>query len=177
MKRIQCSHYSNLDDLVINTASKLGFPLIGGTALEVWANHLKASGVRKRSDNDLDFIAPSKESIEPFRNWLFLNIDPDKVKTDMYIADPGYEKFITEIDGIKIMSLPFLLWSKITRPNRKETDDQDIRWILSLSDVSDEEIEEVFNELGSTPKEQYDLYKFIGCTEEVAQESSGYYPD
>lgn len=151
--KICCSRYSDLDDKVIEYATSLGLPLIGGTALEIWASATNTPGVRKRSDNDLDFIALSCKQIEDFRAWLISNIDPDIVKTDIYVGDSNITPYIKEVNGVLVMSLPYILWSKLTRPDRSEKDIQDIKWISTVSQVTDEELVECLEDLGVTAEE------------------------
>ena len=150
--KIQCSKYSNLDDKVISKATSLGLPLIGGTALEIWASHYNHPGVRKRSDNDLDFIAVPGDHSSEFRIWVQQNIPSDKVEVDlMYIRSHDISEYKVFVDGVLTMTLGYLLWSKLTR--RTEKDIQDIKWIMSISQLSDEEIVNTFEDLGVTEEE------------------------
>lgn len=152
MRRIACSHYTDLDDNVIRKATDLGLPIIGGTALELWSAYLGHFGVRKRSDNDLDFISTSSSVIQGFQSWVQSNIDPDKVQVDvMYIQSHDIVPYEVTIDGILTMSLSYLLWSKLTRHSAK--DKQDIKWILSVPQLTDDEIVNTLTELGVIDEE------------------------
>ena len=157
--RVACSRYSDLDDKVIKKATEMGIPLIGGTALEVWAAATETEGVRKRSDNDLDFIVGSLDKSREFSKWVKENIDPSKVKVDlMLVRSHDFKPYRTLVDGVLVMKPEYLLWQKLTRGSDK--DKQDIKWLLSISDLSDEAIETVINELGIT-QEEYDLLMSI----------------
>lgn len=150
--KIKCSYYSDLDESVIEKASSLGMPLIGGTALELIANFYNASGVRKRSNNDLDFLSKSRKEIGELRKWLRENIDPDKVQVDVYTEAPSnYRDYIINIDGVLVMSPIYILWSKLQRWSDK--DQQDIKWILSISDLTDDEISQGLDDLKLTKEE------------------------
>ena len=153
MKRIACSHYSDMDDLVINKATEIGLPLIGGTALEVLSNYYKVPGVRKRSDNDLDFLATDAGDIEEFSQWLRTNIDPDKVKVDIYLEDENALTYSMMADGTLVMKPEYLIWSKLTRSDRSQKDIDDIRWLTSIPDLSDEDISSCLDDLGVTTEE------------------------
>lgn len=152
MKRIQCSRYSDLDEQVIRKASELGLPLIGGTALEVLAGYYGTPGVRKRSDNDLDFLTTDRKKIIEFKKWLVKNIDPDKVQVDVYVDAPkNYKDYIMNVDGTLVMRPEYLMWSKLTRASEKDI--KDIKWLLSIRQVTDEEISTAMEDLGLTEKE------------------------
>lgn len=154
MIKIACSKYSDLDSLVINKASELGLPLIGGTALEVWANFYNVPGVRKRSDNDLDFISDDLEQISEFQSWVRKNIDPSKVEVDvMHVLSHDFSEYIREVNGILIMAPEYLLWSKLTRSDRSEKDIKDIKWILTIDQMSDEDLSYALENLGVTNEE------------------------
>lgn len=153
--RVAYSRYSDLDDKVIKKATETGLPLIGGTALEVWAAATGTEGVRKRSDNDLDFIVGSISKSQEFSKWVKENIDPEKVKVDlMLVRSHDFEPYKTLVDGVLVMKPEYLLWQKLTRGN--DRDKKDIKWLLSISDLSDEAIEQVIGELGIT-QEEYDM--------------------
>lgn len=150
--RISCSRYSDLDDSVIKKATDLGMPLIGGTALELWAKATGTPGVRKRSDNDLDFLSNSVSKTTKFDSWVRKEVDTDKVKTDvMLVRSHDFSKWETVVDGVLTMKLQYLLWSKLTRGSEK--DKQDIKWILSVKQLKDEDIQEILDELGLTERE------------------------
>lgn len=154
LRKISCSKYSDLDDMVINKATDLGLPLIGGTALEVWANHYGTPGVRKRSDNDLDFISSDGEVNQEFSNWVKENIPSDKVKVDIhFVQSHDFTNYIRSVDGTLIMAPEYLLWSKLTRSDRSNKDIKDIQWILSISQLTDEEINNALDDLGVTENE------------------------
>lgn len=150
--RIACSRYTDLDEIVIHKMTELGIPLIGGTALEIWAKVTNTPNVRKRSDNDIDGISSDLYKVSQFNQWASKNIDPDKVETDiMLVRSHDFTPWITVVDGILIMKPEYLLWSKLTR--RTEKDRQDIKWILSIDSLSDEDIQYVLDTLGLTQEE------------------------
>lgn len=161
--RISCSRYSDLDDQVIKKATEFGLPLIGGTALELWAKATNTPGVRTRSDNDLDFIANNLAKVHSFDDWVRESSDPDKVKTDvMLVRSHDFTPWITMVDGVLTMRPEYLLWSKLTRGSQK--DKQDIKWILSIKDLPDSAIQKVLDELGLTQQEADLLSE---CLEEI----------
>lgn len=146
-KRIQCSRYSDLDDKIISKASSLGFPLIGGTALEILADYYSVDGVRKRSNNDLDFLSKDNKNKLYFMSWIQENIDPDKVEVDFYDEAPKqYKNYILDIDGILVMNPVYLIWSKLIRASKKDL--TDIKWLLSIPQLTDEELSEGMDDLG-----------------------------
>lgn len=150
--RIACSKYSDLDDKVINKASELGFPLIGGTALEILADYYKVDGVRKRSDNDLDFISKDNKNKYYFMSWVQENIDPEKVDVDFYDEAPNnYKDYIMNVNGVLVMSPTYLMWSKLTRGTNKDI--TDVKWLLSIPQLTDNEIVEAMEDLILTDDE------------------------
>ncbi len=150
--KVACSRYTDLDDKVILKASKMGFPLIGGTALEIISNHYNVPGVRKRSDNDLDFLSKGNKYKLYFMNWIREHIPSDKVQIDFYDEAPSnYRKYILNVDGVLVMNPVYLIWSKLTRASEK--DKTDIKWLLSIPQVTDEEIVDGMEDLGLTDKE------------------------
>lgn len=150
--RIACSKYSDLDDLVIAKASELGLPLIGGTALELLSNYYNVQGVRKRSDNDLDFLSDDIASIGIFQDWLQENIDPSKVQVDVYTQVPkNYKDYIMDVDGILVMKPQYLIWSKLTRWSDKDI--QDIKWLLTIPQMTDKDLNTALDDLGVTQEE------------------------
>lgn len=154
--RIVCSKYSDLDELVIQKASSLNLPLTGGTALEVWADYFNRTDVRKRSDNDIDIIRlRDYESLE-FQKWIKSDIDFTKVKVDFAPASPSKrltDKFVTTVNGVVIMTLPYIAWAKIVREDRSVKDFTDLKWIFSITQISDDEFSEAFNILGLTDEQ------------------------
>lgn len=153
MIRIACSKYSDLDDLVIKKASSLQLPLTGGTALEVWAAYFNRSDVRKRSDNDIDIVRLRDYEALTFQKWVKENIDSTKVKIDFAPANPSKKltvQYVTTVNGVYIMTLPYIAWSKLTREDFSEKDFNDLKWIFSISQISDEAFEDAFNTLGLT---------------------------
>lgn len=151
-QKIKCSYYSDLDEQVIEKATELGMPLIGGTALEILANHYGTSGVRKRSNNDLDFLSDDKAKIAKLRKYLVNNIDPDKVQVDVHTQVPkGWKKYAMNVDGVLVMSPAYLIWSKLTRWSEK--DQIDIKWLLTIKQLSDDEINNTLDDLGVTQEE------------------------
>lgn len=137
LKKIKCSRYTDLDDKVISKASKLGLPLIGGTALEIWASELNISGVRKRSDNDLDFVT-DKTSLEYLiTDWCRENIDPGKVRVDIFKEQPQNlpKELIRKVHGVLVMDPIYLIWHKVQRATDK--DKQDLKWLLSFVDIDE----------------------------------------
>lgn len=152
LSKIQCTKYSDLDDLVIYKASALGLPLIGGTALEVLSSYYGAPGVRKRSDNDLDFISGSLPTIKEFQHWCKNNTDPDKVKVDvMYVGSHDITKYQFDIHGVLVMKPQYILWSKLTRGN--ERDLKDIKWLMTIPELLDSDISNALDDLGVTAEE------------------------
>lgn len=137
LKRIQCSRYSDLDDLVIAEASKLGLPLIGGTALEIWASELNIKGVRKRSDNDLDFVTDRTALEYLLADWCRENIDLDKVRIDIFKEEPKNlpKKLIRNVHGVLVMDPIYLIWHKVQRATKKDI--QDIKWLLTFVDIDE----------------------------------------
>lgn len=147
LSRVQCSRYSDLDDKIIAKASSLGIPLIGGTALEVLASYYGVSGVRKRSNNDLDFLTKDNKNKLYFMNWVRENVDSDKVQVDFYDeAKKNYRDYILDIDGILVMNPVYLIWSKLIRASKKDL--TDIKWLLTIPQLTDEEISEGMDDLG-----------------------------
>lgn len=150
--RIACSRYTDLDDIVIKQATAMGMPLIGGTALELWAKATNTPGVRKRSDNDLDFMASSLGEVAGYNEWVGENVDVSKVKTDvMLVRSHDYTPWEVVVDGVLTMKPEYLLWSKLTRGSEK--DKNDIKWILSIKSLRDEDIQNILDKLGLTQKE------------------------
>lgn len=152
LSRIQCSRYSDLDDKIISKASSLGFPLIGGTALEILADYYSVDGVRKRSNNDLDFLSKDNKNKLYFMSWIQENIDPDKVEVDFYDEAPKqYKNYILDINGILVMNPVYLIWSKLIRGSEKDI--TDIKWLLSIPQISDKEIIDGMEDLGLKDEE------------------------
>lgn len=152
--KIACSKYSDFDDKVIYKASELGLPLIGGTALEVWANYFNVPGARKRSNNDLDFISNDLPQINEFQSWVRENIDSSKVQVDvMHVQSHDFSEYIREVNGVLIMAPEYLLWSKLIRSDRSDKDLKDIKWLLTIEQMSDEDITYAFENLGVTDEE------------------------
>ena len=75
--------YTNDDNLILSKATEFEMPLIGGTALELLANYYHVSGVRKRSNNDFDFIADQDFKIIKMKNWLAEEINPKNIQVDI----------------------------------------------------------------------------------------------
>lgn len=162
LSRVGCSRYADVDDKVVHKATSFGLPLIGGTALELWAKATSTPGVRKRSDNDLDFISNGDDAAREFQYWVMSNVDPDKVKVDiMQVKSHNFSKWEVVLDGVLTMKLEYLLWSKLTRGSEK--DKQDIKWILSIKELTDEEIQSVIDELGLTEDEANLLNECLGA--------------
>ena len=152
LSKIQYSKYSDLDDLVIYKASALGLPLIGGTALEVLSSYYGTPGVRKRSDNDLDFISGSKSTIKEFQTWCKNNTDPDKVKVDvMYVRSHDITKYQFVIHGVLVMKPQYIIWSKLIRGN--ERDLKDIKWLMTIPELLDSDISNALDDLDVTAEE------------------------
>lgn len=155
LNRLSCSRYSEFDDMIIEKASKLGLPLIGGTALEILGAHYNKQGFRKRSDNDLDFISNDDASIASFSGWLRANVDPKKVKVDvMHVKSHVLPKDeILNLGGILVMSPEYIIWSKTKR--FLERDVTDIKWLLDLADF--DKLEALIEDLGFSDKNLEDL--------------------
>ena len=149
---IACSKYSDLDDLVINKASELNLPLIGGTALEIWASYFGRDDVRKRSDNDLDFITNRASDVKKLQEWVVSNIDSTKVTVDVYyVKSHDISKYICNINSTLVMDIVYILWSKLIRASKKDL--IDCKWILSIDEISDEELVTKLEDLGLTESE------------------------
>ena len=151
--RAACSKYSAFDDLVISKASELNMPLIGGTALEVLGSHFNNPGCRKRSENDLDFIATDANNLDSFQEWLFGNIDSSRVSVDVYLADENVLRYSMSANGVRVMRPEYLIWAKLTRPDRSQKDLDDIKWLLSIKQMSDDDLSAALNDLGVTDAE------------------------
>lgn len=150
--RIQCSRYSVLDDKIIKKATELGLPLIGGTALELWAKVTNTPNVRTRSDNDIDVLSNSLSKLREFQAWVQEYIPQDKVQTDvLLVKSHDFSKWVVMVDGVLTMKPEYLLWSKLTRGSEK--DKQDIKWILTIKSLKDEDIQLILDELGLTQEE------------------------
>lgn len=161
LKKIAYTKYSDVDELVINKASEMGMPLIGGTALEVLGNYYHRSGFRKRSFNDLDFLGTNAESVEQFQDWVKQNTDPDKVKVDIYLESDEKLQFSLDMEGILVMKPEYLIWSKLSRPDRSQKDIEDIKWLLSIEEMSDEELSDALDTLGVTDEEFHLLQSLV----------------
>lgn len=150
--RIQCSRYSDFDYKIIREATKQGLPLTGGTALEIWASYFGRTDVRKRSDNDLDFMASNLLDYQSFADWCVENVDSSKVSVDVYLfKSQDYTDYIRTVDDVLVMSLPFILFTKLVR--RTDRDIQDIKWVLSLNQLSDETLSKELSDIGLTEQE------------------------
>lgn len=154
LKKIQCSRYSDLDDLVIEEASKLGLPLIGGTAMEIWSSELGVEGVRKRSDNDLDFVTDKTALEYLFTDWCIENIDPDKVQVDIFKEESKNfpKELIRNVNGVLVMDPIYLIWHKVQRATKK--DKQDLKWLLSFVDIEELSYWLDADKLGITEEEE-----------------------
>lgn len=105
------------------------------------------SGVRKRSNNDLDFLTKDNKNKLYFMNWVRENVDYDKVQVDFYDeAKKNYRDYILDIDGILVMNPVYLIWSKLIRASKKDL--TDIKWLLTIPQLTDEEISEGMDDLG-----------------------------
>lgn len=156
--RIDYTRYSPYDDMVIKQATAMDMPLIGGTALELWAYAFGVPCVRKRSDNDLDFLAHSLAQAEAFQAWVRTHIDVNKVQTDVMLVESyNFQPYKMVVDGVLTMSPAYILWAKLGRGSKKDV--QDIRWILSLKSLQDEAIQEVIDQLDLTESESDLLQK------------------
>jgi hypothetical protein len=152
------------EKITIAKATSLGLPLIGGSALKLISKSLGIPMTRLRT-KDLDFIASSLPEVATYEDWVKENIDTDKVKTDvMLVRSHDFSKWETMVDGVLTMKPEYLLWSKLTRGSEK--DKQDIKWILSIKELSDEAIQSVLDDLGLT-QEEADLLE--ECLAEVSQ--------
>lgn len=86
------------------------------------------------------------------RKYLVNNIDPDKVQVDVYTQVPkGWKKYAMNVDGVLVMSPAYLIWSKLTRWSEK--DQTDIKWLLTIKQLSDDEINNTLDDLGVTQEE------------------------
>lgn len=80
-------------------------------------------------------------------SWIQENIDPDKVEVDFYDEAPKqYKNYILDIDGILVMNPVYLIWSKLIRASKKDL--TDIKWLLSIPQLTDEELSEGMDDLG-----------------------------
>ena len=131
------SKYHELDDEIIKTASKYDIYLIGGTAIEIWLNHLNIKGWRKRSNNDFDFISyHGNPGIKKFAQFLldkglvmenedlsnimdfFKLVEDDKVILEVDLMTDASKttfNFKKTLNGIKLMSPIYLFYSKFDR--------------------------------------------------------------
>lgn len=154
--------YSRLDVPTIVTATKLKLPLIGGTALEMWANYYNIPTSCPRSENDIDFISDSDGKTAALVDWVRTVRQQTKRKysVDVFqVRSHYFLKYAVYMGDVLVMNLPYLLWSKLIR--FEERDIIDIKWILSISAISDEEISEVLEDLGVTDEEIERLNKII----------------
>ena len=80
-------------------------------------------------------------------SWIQENIDPDKVEVDFYDEAPKqYKNYILDIDGILVMNPVYLIWSKLIRGSKRDL--TDIKWLLSIPQLTDEELSEGMDDLG-----------------------------
>lgn len=133
---LQFTKYSPYDELIILKASALGMPLIGGTALEVLDGAYGKSGVRKRSDNDLDFTTNSDKAKDALQQWVKANVDTDKVQVDVYLVKSHIlpKQLIKNANGVLVLEPEYIIWSKLQRLS--EQDKKDIKWLLTIADAS-----------------------------------------
>ena len=152
--KIKCSRYTEVDEIIINEATKLGLPLIGGTALEILASAYNIPGVRKRSDNDIDVIAYDLDTLNSFikKSKEILkqhNLTAEDVKIDAYLTDKNIVKnFSFKVDGVLLMKPEWLLHSKLVRGT-----DKDIKWLLKIPQMTDDDINYALDTLGVTTEE------------------------
>ena len=143
--------YSEFDDLIIRQASQLGLPLIGGTALEVLSYYFQYPCHRIRSDNDLDFIADNDTSYRALAHWVSLHSTAAAVQVDVMLIKSHHipQHLLLIVEGVKVMSPEYLVWSKLQRFSSK--DEVDILWLLNIT--SPDKLEECFELLGVTELE------------------------
>ena len=147
------SIYDELDEEIIKEASKYDLYLIGGTAIEIWLNHLGIKGWRKRSNNDLDFLInkASNDQMNKFKDYLRkngftkkseLNYNYNEIEIDfLEVLDEVNSDMFKVVNSIKLMSPIFLFTSKFNRisvlfcknRNNQESD----RYIKDLKDLKD----------------------------------------
>lgn len=139
------SIYSDFDRSVIKEAGKYNMYLIGGTAIEVWLNYLNIKGWRKRSDNDLDFLAVNSNNSNKtwiqFNEWTERNRITDKVKIDTLVERNVPKEFLIKIKDIKVLHPIWMFKSKLIRMSglskskdkeRYQTDFKDLIDILKV---------------------------------------------
>ena len=149
--KIAYTQYSIFDEKIIQKASSLSMPLIGGTALEVLATAFKKADVRKRSDNDLDFITDSELAKDELQKWVRLNTNAEKVQVDVYLIKSHTlpKQLVMNVNDILVMAPEYLIWSKLQRLS--EQDKKDIKWLFSITDAC--KLEHWFEILGVTDLE------------------------
>jgi hypothetical protein len=156
------SIYSDLDEEIIEKASECNLYLIGGTAIEIWLNHLRLKGWRKRSLNDFDFIIneASSNQLNRFRKFLKskgfkiignLRLKRDKITIDFFdYGNSNYEfdenllrpDMLKTENSIKLMSPIFLFSSKFIRVRlinsiKIKNEIQNDRYKKDLKDLKD----------------------------------------
>lgn len=151
IQEIRFTRYSEFDDIIIANAPRLGLPLIGGTALEILADYFMIPDVRKRSDNDLDFIVDNFEQKEKFENWIKQNIKSNRVKIDiMFIQSHTIPKeLIIHHKSILVMAPEYIIWSKLQRATPKDI--EDIIWLFNAT--TPDKLEHWLQTLGVTDLE------------------------
>jgi hypothetical protein len=85
------SIYSDLDEEIIEKASENDLYLIGGTAIEIWLNHLGLKGWRKRSNNDFDLVI-NKASQKQRKNFEEFLIN-EKFKENIKYKAKNHSRF------------------------------------------------------------------------------------
>jgi hypothetical protein len=145
------TQYSEFDDGIIRHASKLGLPLIGGTAMEVLSKYFDYPCHRIRSDNDLDFITDNDSTCKLLADWVSLYSNSPVVQVDVMLIKSHHipPDYILEVDGVKVMTPEYLIWSKLQRFSSK--DEVDIQWLLQIA--SPDKLEACFERLGITEQE------------------------
>lgn len=148
--------YTERDEDIAKSLSKLGCYLIGGTAIDAYCQKFGIKKARKRSYNDLDFYTPATnkqiKNIEVYLKEQGFDIEVKHSfqiisKNSQYgidvdiLIDFGKEvnKMFTSIGQLNIMHPVYLFKSKFQRyitasGQRKRTDEIDLLQLLAIID-------------------------------------------
>lgn len=162
--------YSSLDMPVVRQATFYGFALIGGTAVEHWANYYDVEKRRNRSINDLDFISHNENPhIAHYLNWLrkngfetsnsterdsliFLKHKEIEIEVDLLVThEHNVTDYFTKLGGFLTVSPVYIFIAKVQRLSvssyKNETDIQDLNTLFDVLKKRNE-IELLQDELG-----------------------------
>lgn len=130
---------------VIAKATQLELPLIGSSALALWADSYGDTFTRK--PRDLDFIcydAERSKRFSIFRTWCILNNESPDVYS---VHNEKVFNYTTKIDGVLTLTLPALFYRLLVRNTKKSL--EDCKWILSRDyGYTDEEFQSTLEDLG-----------------------------